>query len=158
MSKIIAIDYGLKRIGLAQTDEMKLIASPLDTISSKDIFKYLHSYFQNENVESIVIGEPKTLDNKPAIITKKILVFKDKLKKMCDKPIYFIDERFTSRIALPILPGAIATFGTITFVGVKASTQWLIAITNKYKQINPNCFITVVVGGLSASPYCFSTA
>lgn len=103
MGRILAIDYGLKRIGLAQTDEMKLIASPLDTISSKDIFKYLHSYFQNENIESIVIGEPKTLDNKPAIITKKILVFKDKLKKMCDKPIYFIDERFTSRIALKSL-------------------------------------------------------
>ena len=82
---------------------MKLIASPLDTISSKDICNYLHSYFQNENIESIVIGEPKTLDNKPAIITKKILVFKDKLKKMCDKPIYFIDERFTSRIALKSL-------------------------------------------------------
>lgn len=103
MGRILAIDYGLKRIGLAQTDEMKLIASPLDTISSKDIFNYLHSYFQNENIESIVIGEPKTLDNKPAIITKKILVFKDKLKKMCDKPIYFIDERFTSRIALKSL-------------------------------------------------------
>ena len=103
MGRILAIDYGLKRIGLAQTDEMKLIASPLDTISSKDIFKYLHNYFQNENIESIVIGEPKTLDNKPAIITKKILVFKDKLKKMCDKPIYFIDERFTSRIALKSL-------------------------------------------------------
>ena len=103
MGRILAIDYGLKRIGLAQTDELKLIASPLDTISSKDIFNYLHSYFQNENIESIVIGEPKTLDNKPAIITKKILVFKDKLKKMCDKPIYFIDERFTSRIALKSL-------------------------------------------------------
>ncbi|RPG57945.1 MAG: Holliday junction resolvase RuvX [Flavobacteriales bacterium TMED191] len=103
MGRILAIDYGLKRIGLAQTDEMKLIASPLDTVSSKDIFKYLHSYFQNENIESIVIGDPKTLDNKPAIITKKILVFKDKLKKMCDKPIYFIDERFTSRIALKSL-------------------------------------------------------
>ena len=103
MGRILAIDYGLKRIGLAQTDEMKLIASPLVTISSKDIFKYLHNYFQNENIESIVIGEPKTLDNKPAIITKKILVFKDKLKKMCDKPIYFIDERFTSRIALKSL-------------------------------------------------------
>ena len=100
MGRILAIDYGLKRIGLAQTDEMKIIASPLDTISSKDIFNYLHSYFQNENIESIVIGEPKTLDNKPAIITKEILVFKNRLKKMCDKPIYLIDERFTSRIAI----------------------------------------------------------
>ena len=100
MGRILAIDFGEKRIGLAQTDEMKLIASPLDTISSKDIFTYLDNYFKTENIESIVIGEPKTLDNKPALITEKIIAFKNRLNKMCKKPIYMIDERFTSRIAI----------------------------------------------------------
>ena len=87
MGRILAIDFGEKRIGLAQTDEMKMIASPLDTISSKDIFKYLDNYFKTENIESIVIGEPKTLDNKPALITEKIIAFKNRLNKMCKKPV-----------------------------------------------------------------------
>ena len=100
MGRILAIDFGEKRIGLAQTDEMKMIALPLETISSKDIFKYLDNYFKTENIESIVIGEPKTLDNKPALITEKIIAFKNRLNKMSKKPIYMIDERFTSRIAV----------------------------------------------------------
>ena len=100
MARALGIDFGEKRIGLAQTDEMKMIASPLETISSKDIFKYLDNYFKTENIESIVIGEPKTLDNKPALITEKIIAFKTRLNKMCKKPVYMIDERFTSRIAI----------------------------------------------------------
>lgn len=103
MGRILAIDFGEKRIGLAQTDEMKLIASPLETVSSKDIFKYLSNYFKTENIDSIVIGEPKTLDNKPARITEKIIAFKNSLNRMCKKPIYMIDERFTSRIAIKSL-------------------------------------------------------
>ena len=103
MGRILAIDFGEKRIGLAQTDELKLIASPLETVSSKDIFKYLSNYLKTENIDSIVIGEPKTLDNKPARITEKIIAFKNSLNRMCKKPIYMIDERFTSRIAIKSL-------------------------------------------------------
>ena len=100
MGRILGIDYGEKRIGLAHTDEVKLIASPLDTIPSKEIFDYLKNYFIQENVESIVVGEPKTLDNKPALISKKIQFFTNKLTTLFDKPIYMVDERFTSKMAI----------------------------------------------------------
>ena len=72
MARILGIDYGQKRIGLAHTDESQLIASPLETVSSDKIFNYLSNYFDKEDVESIVVGEPKTLDNKPAFISQKI--------------------------------------------------------------------------------------
>ena len=100
MARILGIDYGQKRIGLAHTDEAQLIASPLETVSSDKIFNYLSNYFDKEDVESIVVGEPKTLDNKPAFISKKIKLFTKKLNKLFKKPIYMIDERFTSKIAL----------------------------------------------------------
>ena len=69
MGRILAIDFGEKRIGLAQTDEMKMIASPLETISSKDIFKYLDNYFKTENIESIVIGE---IAKQPGIVVIRL--------------------------------------------------------------------------------------
>jgi putative Holliday junction resolvase len=100
MGRILGIDYGEKRIGLAHTDEVKLIASPLDTVPAKDIFNYLSNYFIQENVDSIVVGEPKTLDNKPALISKKIKLFTNKLTTLFKKPIYMIDERFTSKMAI----------------------------------------------------------
>ena len=100
MGRILGIDYGEKRIGLAHTDDVKLIASPLDTVPAKDIFNYLSNYFIQENVESIVVGEPKTLDNKPALISKKIKLFTNKLTTLFKKPIYMIDERFTSKMAI----------------------------------------------------------
>ena len=100
MGRILGIDYGEKRIGLAHTDEVKLIASPLDTVPAKDIFNYLSNYFIQENVDSIVVGEPKTLDNKPALISKKIKLFTNKLNTLFKNPIYMIDERFTSKMAI----------------------------------------------------------
>lgn len=100
MGRILAIDYGEKRIGLAHTDEAQIIASPLETIPGKEIFNYLDNYFHQENVESIVVGEPKTLDNKPALISGKIKLFTNKLNKLFKKPIYMIDERFTSKMAI----------------------------------------------------------
>ena len=100
MARILAIDYGEKRVGLAHTDESQIIASPLETIDRKEIFHYLHDYLNKEDVDAIVIGDPKTLNNKPAEISKKIKLFIDKLKKIFTKPIHLIDERFTSKIAL----------------------------------------------------------
>ena len=100
MGRILAIDYGLKRVGLAHTDDCQMIATPLATISTSVIFQYLIDYFEKEDVESIVIGDPKTLDDKPTVITNKIKVFNKKLSQIFQKPIYLVDERFTSKIAL----------------------------------------------------------
>tara|TARA_B100000575_G_scaffold197864_1_gene160071 strand:+ start:4847 stop:5269 length:423 start_codon:yes stop_codon:yes gene_type:complete len=99
MGKILGIDYGEKRTGLAQTDDDKIIAVPLETVETKKIFKYLNENFKKNSVESFVIGEPKTLDDKPASISNKINLFCERLFKIYKKPIYRIDERFTSKIA-----------------------------------------------------------
>ena len=106
MPRVLAIDYGKKRIGLAHTDYEKIIASPLDTVLTKDIFKYLTHYFQNENVESIVVGDPKTLQNKPASIYNLIQKFVKKIEAEFNVPVYMIDERFTSKMAVRTLVDA----------------------------------------------------
>ena len=99
MSRVLAIDYGKKRIGLAHTDLEKIIASPLDTVLTKEIFNYLNGYFETEDVDSIVVGYPKTLQNKPAQIVNQIQKFIEQMKLKYNKPIYLVDERFTSKIA-----------------------------------------------------------
>ena len=91
MGRVIAIDYGTKKMGLAHTDENQLIASPLKTINSGDLFIFLTDYFLNESVDSIVVGEPRTLKNKPADINPKIVKFVAQLKSIFNKPIYMID-------------------------------------------------------------------
>ncbi|MBE37737.1 MAG: Holliday junction resolvase RuvX [Flavobacteriales bacterium] len=100
MSRILAIDYGQKRIGLAHTDNNKIIASPLETVLTKDIFIYLSTYLNTEDVECIVVGEPKTLLNKPALLTDKIVLFVKQIKKLYNLPVHMVDERFTSKIAV----------------------------------------------------------
>tara|TARA_B100000427_G_C15226691_1_gene471568 strand:+ start:172 stop:588 length:417 start_codon:yes stop_codon:yes gene_type:complete len=99
MARVLAIDYGQKRIGLAHTDMEQIIASPLDTVLTKDIFDYLNHYFKTEDIDCVVIGNPKTLKNEPALIFPKIQVFVKNIKKKYNKPVYLIDERFTSKIA-----------------------------------------------------------
>ena len=99
MPRVLAIDYGKKRTGLAHTDSEKIIASPLETILTKDIFSYLDNYLTNEDVESIVIGNPRTLQDKPAKISTFINQFIKQIKKKFNLPVYLIDERFTSKIA-----------------------------------------------------------
>ncbi len=103
MPRVLAIDYGYKRTGLAHTDLDKMIASPLDTVLTKDLFTYLTNYIDREEVESIVVGNPKTLYNKPALISNKIQLFINKFKKKFSIPVYLIDERFTSKIAIKTL-------------------------------------------------------
>lgn len=101
MARILAVDYGLKRVGIAVTDENQMIASPLTTIHTKDIFDFLKDYFEKENVCGIVVGEPKTWDNKPSSITPHIVGFCRKLKKIFPQmPLHRVDERFTSKMAL----------------------------------------------------------
>lgn len=100
MGRILAIDVGQKRYGLAVTDPLQIIATPLDTINANDIFSYLADYIKNEEVETIVVGDARTLDNKPSDSSKFINPFVKKLQKTYPAiPIARIDERFTSVLA-----------------------------------------------------------
>lgn len=100
MARILAIDYGLKRCGIAVTDEMQIIASGLDTITTKEIFSFLSTYLKNENVETFVVGEPKQMDNTASESHEIIETFVSKLKTTFPKiPVERVDERFTSKMA-----------------------------------------------------------
>ena len=103
MGKFLGIDYGKKRIGLSITDDNKIISSPLDTVSTVDIFNFLDTFLNKEVVERIVIGMPKRLDNSDNLISKEIHVFSKKIKKKFQIPIDFVDERYTSKIASTII-------------------------------------------------------
>ena len=106
MPRVLAIDYGQKRTGLAHTDSEKIIASPLDTVLTKDIFSYLSHYFAKQDVEAVVVGNPKTLSNKPAIISNQIESFTKKVQQKFNIPVFMIDERFTSKMAVNTLVDA----------------------------------------------------
>ena len=100
MGRVLAIDYGKKRTGIAVTDELQLIASGLTTVNTNDIFIFLKQYFENENVETIVIGEPKQMNNTPSESEELIQKFINTLERQFPKlTIERVDERFTSKIA-----------------------------------------------------------
>ncbi|UII33531.1 Holliday junction resolvase RuvX [Fulvivirga ulvae] len=100
MGRILGIDYGLKRTGIATTDPMKIIASPLTTVPTKEIFDFLTDYCSKEPVERFVIGMPKNLRNEDTHATAAVTKFINKLKKLFpDVGINEVDERFTSKIA-----------------------------------------------------------
>ena len=101
MGRILAIDYGSKRVGLAVTDPLQIIASPLDTVHSKDVIAFLKDYDQQEGIEAFVLGMPKRLDNKDTNATPLVRQFQNLLKKnFPEKAVYLHDERFTSKMAL----------------------------------------------------------
>lgn len=101
MARLIAIDYGSKRVGVAVTDPLKIIATGLTTVHAKDIIKFLQDYFSKEEVECIVVGEPKQMNNQASSSSTSIEKFIKELKKHFPKLlIERIDERFTSQIAL----------------------------------------------------------
>jgi putative holliday junction resolvase len=101
MGRIIGIDYGTKRIGLAVTDPLRIFASPLDTVSPAEFFNYIGNYLKKESIDSFVIGYPVTLNNKPSESVKFIDPFIKKLKKTYPgKEVHLVDERFTSQIAM----------------------------------------------------------
>lgn len=96
----MAIDYGSKRVGLAVTDSLQIIASGLTTVHSKDLIVYLENYFKKESVECIVVGEPKTLQNEASDSARYIEPFVTHLtRKFPTIKIVRFDERFTSSIA-----------------------------------------------------------
>ncbi len=100
MSRILAIDYGLKRTGLAVTDPLQIIATGLTTIESKQLIPFLKKYFIKEPVELILIGEPKNWDNTDTHATPLVeKCIKDLQKNFPAIPIKKVDERYTSKMA-----------------------------------------------------------
>jgi putative Holliday junction resolvase len=100
MGRILAIDYGLKRTGLAVTDPLQIIATGLETVETLSLTPFLKSYFQKETVDEVVIGMPKRLNNEDSDtaseVRKFVTSFKNNFPSM---KIYEVDERFTSSIA-----------------------------------------------------------
>lgn len=100
MSRIIAIDYGKKRTGLAVTDPLRIIASGLQTVESDEVFVFLTEYFSKEKVEIALIGEPLQMDGTPSESTEIIEKFVERFKtEFPDIKIERVDERFTSKMA-----------------------------------------------------------
>ena len=100
MARILAIDYGEKRTGIAVTDELQIIASGLITVKTDELIKFLIDYTNKEQVELFIVGLPKQMNNTDSESEKLILSFLEKLEKSLPKiPIKRIDERFTSKIA-----------------------------------------------------------
>ncbi|MDX5346691.1 MAG: Holliday junction resolvase RuvX [Hymenobacteraceae bacterium] len=100
MGRIVAIDYGVKRVGLAVTDPMQIIATALDTIHPKDLLAYLKTYAAKEPVDAFVVGMPSNLKGEATDATPHVVGFVRKLQKeFPEVPVHTIDERFTSRMA-----------------------------------------------------------
>ena len=100
MARILAIDYGTKRTGIAVTDPLQIIASGLDTVPTEGVIDFLKKYFETEAAEKIIVGEPLHADGNPMEITKKVYDFVEKLKKLFPQiPVHLQDERFTSKTA-----------------------------------------------------------
>lgn len=101
MGRVLAIDYGKKRTGLAVTDPLKIIATALDTVLTVDLLKYLLDYMQKEEVEQMVLGLPVNLNSQDTDITADVRKFADILRNQFPAtPVHFYDERFTSKMAL----------------------------------------------------------
>ena len=100
MPRVLAIDHGLKRTGLAVTDPLRIIATALDTVPTVDLFAYLKRYVANEEVDGFVVGLPMGLDGKPTDATRAVEEFIVHLgKAFPGKWVETVDERFTSRMA-----------------------------------------------------------
>jgi putative Holliday junction resolvase len=101
MGRILAIDYGKKRTGIAVTDPLRLIATPLDTVLTLELLNYLTAYIKKETVDEFVVGMPKTLLNQDSEIAPLVRTFVEELKKTFpEKTVHLADERFTSNMAM----------------------------------------------------------
>ncbi|WP_297338379.1 Holliday junction resolvase RuvX [Algoriphagus sp.] len=101
MGRIIAIDLGTKRTGIAVTDPLKILANPLETIETATLFDFLKTYLSREEVETIVLGMPTRLDGSANEMTPRVIDLKGKLEKLFpDQKIELVDERFTSKMAM----------------------------------------------------------
>lgn len=100
MGRILAIDYGQKRTGIAVTDELQIIATSLGTVATKDIWNFLTEYNQKEKLDAIVVGEPRDMQNRPSDSSRFVEPFVNKLRKTFPNlKIERFDERFTSKMA-----------------------------------------------------------
>ncbi len=100
MGRILAIDYGTKRTGIAVTDEMQIIASGLTTVATEELISFIEQYCHGEDVEQFVVGLPKQMDNTDSESEVYIKAFITKLERAFpDIPIDRVDERFTSKMA-----------------------------------------------------------
>jgi len=100
MPRILALDYGTKRTGIAVTDELQLIASGLTTVETGQLLPFLTHYFSEENVELVLVGEPKQKDGSPSEVEGAILKFITKFSEANPTiPLQRMDERFTSKMA-----------------------------------------------------------
>jgi putative Holliday junction resolvase len=104
LARILAIDYGIKRTGLAVTDPLQIIANGLDTLPTERVLDFLQQYLSTETVETIVVGEPLHLDGNPAQIAPQVQAFVAKLQELFPTlPVVMQDERFTSADAKKII-------------------------------------------------------
>lgn len=100
MGRILAIDFGKKRTGLAVTDSLRITANPLITIETKQLSDWLRDYFAKETVDEVVIGHPKQMNGEDSESMQYIRPFVERFKQTFpDKPITYYDERFTSVLA-----------------------------------------------------------
>jgi len=100
MGRILAIDYGQKRCGLAVTDELKIIANSLTTVSTAELMPFIKDYFNKEKIELVVIGKPMQMNNTESESEKFIGPFVKNFQKLYPEiPIIRFDERFTSKMA-----------------------------------------------------------
>ncbi len=100
MARILSIDYGKKRTGLAVTDPLQIIAGGLATVSTSELFDWLKAYLAKEQVERIVIGEPRQPNGQPSENLQRVQQFVNRWRKAVpDVPIDYFDERFTSVLA-----------------------------------------------------------
>lgn len=101
LAKIIALDIGGKRTGIAETDPLQIIASPRETVPTKELEEYLVAWLKSEQVESIVLGDPIGLDGGASDNSPLVKEWEDKLKVLFpNTPLYRQDERFTSKLAM----------------------------------------------------------
>jgi putative Holliday junction resolvase len=100
MGRLVAIDYGSKRVGVAVTDPLQIIATALETVSAKEIISFLKNYRQAEDIEAFIVGMPKRLDNTASSNAPLVEKFVKQLQQQFPgTPVHLVDERFTSKIA-----------------------------------------------------------
>jgi len=100
MGRILAIDYGEKRVGIAVSDPLGMIANPLQTLAPAKLMSFLNQYIAREDVSTVIIGDPKTLINKPGPLSEAVSVLSNRIAKTNPRvQVHLVDERFTSKIA-----------------------------------------------------------
>ncbi|MEC4113829.1 Holliday junction resolvase RuvX [Myroides pelagicus] len=100
MGRLLSIDFGEKRTGIAVTDELQIIASGLTTVETPKLMEFLKEYISKEQVEKVIIGEPKRLNNEPSQVTPVLNAFIEQFHKQFPSMVVVrVDERFTSKMA-----------------------------------------------------------